>query len=50
MTIADTTTLITGAFTSLGTSVLTVLGSIIAIGLGLLLFRFGWKKIRGSVK
>jgi len=46
MNISDVTTLITTAFTTLGVRFLTVLGAFIAIGLGLLLFRFGWRKVK----
>jgi len=50
MTASSTLALITGAFTDYGSVVLTILGAVIGIGLGMLVFRFGWKKIRGSVK
>jgi len=42
--------LITGAFTDYGTAVLTILGAVITIGLGYLVFRFGWRKVKGSVR
>jgi len=43
--LVDVTTLITTAFTTLGVRVLTVLGASLALALGYLLFRWGWRKI-----
>lgn len=50
MDIADTQALITTGFTDFGASVLVILGAVIAIGLAYLVFKFGWRKVKGSVK
>jgi len=42
-------TLVTGAFTDFGTDVLAILGLVLGIGVGYLIFRFGWRKVKGSV-
>jgi len=50
MTTASTTEIITGAFTTYGGAVLTILTAVIGIGLAYLVFKFGWRKIRGAVR
>jgi len=50
MDATSTLALITGSFTTYGNAVLVVLGAVLTIGLGYLVFRFGWRKVRGSVK
>ena len=50
MTASATQLLITGAFTDYGTSVLTILGAVLTIGIAYLVFKFGWKKVKGSVR
>lgn len=47
---ASTTALITQGFTDFSTSALTVLGSVIVIAVGLLVFYWGWRKIRHVAK
>jgi len=42
--------LITGAATDFGTALLAVLTAVIVIGLGMLVFRVGWRKVKGSHK
>jgi hypothetical protein len=48
MDASSTQALITTAVTDFGTSGLVILGAVIGIALALLVFRFGWKKLRGS--
>jgi len=50
MDIASTTPLVTEAFTSLGTAVLTILGLFIGFALALIVFRYGWGKMRKALK
>jgi len=50
MTASSTTALITDAFTDYGTAVLVILGAVIGIGLAYLVFKFGWRKVKGSVR
>jgi len=45
MTPSATRALITDSATSFGTEALLVLGAVIAIGVGLLVFYFGWKTL-----
>ena len=47
MTAAATQALITSSITDFGASALVVLGAIIAVGVGFLVFRMGWSKLRG---
>jgi len=42
--------LVQGGFTDFGVAVLAVLGSLLTIAIGYLVFKFGWRKIRGSVR
>jgi len=42
--------LITGAATDFGTALLAILGAVITIGVGMLVFRVGWRKVKGSHK
>jgi len=48
MTASSTQTLITGAIGDFGTAGLVVLGAVVGIAVALLVFRFGWKKLRGA--
>jgi len=50
MDATSTLALITGAFTDYGTAVLAILGAVLGIGLGYLVFKFGWRKVKGSVR
>jgi len=49
MTASSTQALVLGKLTEFGVSVLAILGGVIVIGLGYLVFRFGWRKIKGSL-
>jgi len=49
MTAASTTALITDAATDFGGAMLTILGAVLVIGVGYLVFRKGWKKVKGSL-
>jgi len=50
MDASSTLTLITTGFSDFGTAVLAILGLAIGIGVGYLVFRVGWKKIKGSLR
>lgn len=42
--------LVGNAFYLFGTSLVTVLTAVIGIGVAYLVFRFGWRKVKGSTK
>jgi len=48
MTASGTQALVTGAVTDFGTAMLAVLGAVIIVGVGFLVFRVGWRKVKGS--
>lgn len=48
MDASSTQALITGAVTTFGEAGLVILGAVIGIAIALLVFRFGWKKLRGA--
>jgi len=48
MTASSTQALIISAVSDFGGAGLVVLGAVIGIAVGLLVFRFGWKKLRGA--
>lgn len=50
MSAASTTPLILDALTDFGTALLTILGAVIVIGVGYLVFRVGWRKVKGSLR
>jgi len=50
MTPAAMGTLITGAFTTFGGQALIVLTALVAIGIAFYVFRWGWRKVKGSHK
>ena len=50
MTASTTGDLISGAITSFGGEALVLLGGVLGIGVGLLVFYFGWRKVRGVAK
>jgi len=50
MSYSGAQTLITSSISSFGASALVVLTAIIAVAVGLLVFRWGWRKIRGVAK
>jgi len=41
--------LVTSAFASYGTALLSILGLAIGIGVGYLVFRVGWRKVKGAI-
>jgi len=47
MDYSATQALITSSVSSFGAAALVVLGAVIGIAVGLLVFRWGWRKIRG---
>jgi len=50
MTVASTTDLITGAAADFSTAALAILAVVIGIGVALFVFRWGWRKVKGSVR
>jgi len=50
MSTSTALSLITGAATDFGTALLSILGAVITIGVGMLVFRVGWRKVKGSHK
>jgi len=50
MTSASTTALILEAFTDYGIALIAILGAVIGIGLAYLVFRFGWRRVKGSTR
>jgi len=48
MDASSTQALITGAITDFGGAGLVILGAVVGIAVALLVFRFGWKKLRGA--
>lgn len=47
--IADITTLLTAQVALISTAVVSVLTAVLPVAIGMLLFYFGWRKIRGAV-
>ena len=43
-------TLVTGTATTYGTQLALILAAVIGIGVAYLVFRFGWRKVKGSTK
>jgi len=50
MTASATQALITDGLTDFGASVLVIIGAVLAIGVAYLVFRVGWRKIKGSLR
>ncbi len=50
MTAAAAESLVTGTLTTFGTSVLAILTAVIGVGVAYLIFRFGWRKVKGSLR
>jgi len=50
MTAAAMQSLVTTTLSSFGTSVLAIVTAVIGVGLAYLVFRFGWRKVKGSLK
>jgi len=48
MTASTTTSLITDSIADFGTAGLVILGGVVGIAVALLVFRFGWRKLRGA--
>jgi len=42
--------LITDAITDVGVAIVAILGAILTIGIGMLVFYFGWRKTRGVAR
>jgi phosphate/sulfate permease len=49
MNAAAITTLVTDTIGDFSSSALTIVTAVIAVGLAFLLFRWGWKKVKGSM-
>jgi len=50
MTASATQALVIGTLTDFGGAVLVILTAVIGIGLAYLVFRFGWRKVKGSLR
>jgi len=50
MTASATQALVTDTLADFGGSVLVILTAVIGIGLAYLVFRFGWRKVKGSLR
>jgi len=50
MNASSTLALITDSASDFGTALLAILGVVIVIGVGMLVFRIGWRKVKGSHK
>jgi len=50
MSTSSVVSLIQSQVTDLGTAVLTILTAVIGLGLAYLVFKFGWRKVKGSVR
>jgi len=49
MTASSTVSLITSSVSDVGTAMLTILGAVLIVGVGYLVFKFGWRKVKGAV-
>lgn len=50
MTAAATQELITSSVTDFGASALVVLGAIVAVGVGFIVFKMGWNKLKSVAR
>jgi len=50
MTLTAIETLITDTLTDFGASVLVILTAVIGLAIAYVAFRFGWNKVRGSIR
>jgi len=50
MTASATESLVTSTLSTFGASVLVIITATIGIGLAYLVFRFGWRKVKGSLR
>jgi len=48
MSASSTQALVIDAISDFGTAMLAVLGAVIVVGVGFLVFRIGWRKVKGS--
>jgi len=50
MSATSTQALILDAVTDYGSAILVILGAVITIGVGMIVFKFGWRKVKGSTR
>lgn len=50
MTASATQAIVLSTLTDFGTSVVAIIGAVIGVGLAYLVFRFGWRKVKGSLR
>jgi len=50
MSATSSLALITGAVADYGIALIAILTAVIGVGLGMLVFRFGWRKVKGSTR
>lgn len=50
MNASSTQALVTDTLTTFGSSVVVILTAVIGIGVAYLIFRFGWRKVKGSLR
>jgi len=50
MSASSTLPLILDAATDYGLAILAILGAVITIGVGMIVFKFGWRKVKGSTR
>jgi len=50
MNATATQALILDAVTDYGTAILAILAAVIVVGVGMIVFRFGWRKVKGSTR
>jgi len=50
MAISDTQALVTSTLGTFGTAVLVIITAVIAVGVAYLVFKFGWRKVKGSLR
>lgn len=50
MSSSTVTTLITGTVTDYGTAIFAILSAVIVVGLGMLVFRFGWNRVKRATR
>jgi len=50
MSASSTQALILDAVTDYGVAILAILGAVLTIGVGMIVFKFGWRKVKGSTR
>jgi len=50
MNATATQALVTNSLADFGDAVIVILGAVIVLGVGYLVFRFGWAKVKGSLR